>query len=256
MPRTRRCTPAEERELGPLVLREDQLLGLGKHSARSARRIVDRAVDAGLIDILLASVDEVRHEPNDLTRREVIPGFLVGLFVEAHYQMLEQIAHLKVVDPVRVKIDTGHCLNDCEEAVAGVELLDLICELEALEDAPSGLGKAVDVRHEVRRDVLGIAEQPGKGVEARVIERMVPVRVGGLSEQAIHCRFGHLLRLQLITLLQNGILGRLQDAIEPTQDDHWKHDQAVLRRPVRPPEPVGDFPDFGFQFFVRLNFHG
>ena len=88
----------------------------------------------GLIDILFASVDEVRHEANDLARREVIPRFFVGLFVEAHHQMLEQIAHLKVIDPVRMKIDIGHRLDDCEEAVAGVELLDLIGELETLED--------------------------------------------------------------------------------------------------------------------------
>ena len=152
---------AEERELRPLVLRKDQLLGFGKHAARSARRIVDRAVDAGLIDILFTSVDEIRHEANDFARREVIPGFFVGLLVKAHHQMLEQIAHLEVVDPVRVKIDFGHRLDDGEETVAGVELLDLIGKLETLEDAPRGRGKAVDVRHEVRRDVLGITEQPG-----------------------------------------------------------------------------------------------
>ena len=53
---------AEERELRPLVLREDQLLGFGKHAARSARRITNRAVDAGPIDILFAGIDEVRHQ--------------------------------------------------------------------------------------------------------------------------------------------------------------------------------------------------
>ena len=118
---------------------------------------------------------------DDLARREVIPGFFVGLFVEAHHQMLEKIAHLKVVDPVRVKIDIGHRLDNGEETVAGVELLDLISELETLEDAPRGRGKAVDVRYEVRRDVLGIAEQPGKGVGARVVERMLPPGVSGLA---------------------------------------------------------------------------
>ena len=75
---------------------------------------------------------------NDFARREVVPGFLIGLFVEAHHQMLEQVAHLEVIDPVRVKIDIGHRLDDAEEAVAGVELLDLIGELETLEDVPRG----------------------------------------------------------------------------------------------------------------------
>ena len=33
----------------------------------------------------------------------------------------------------------------------------------------------------------------------------------------------------------NGILGWLQDTVESTQNDHRKHDQAILRRPGRSP---------------------
>ena len=94
-----------------------------------------------------------------------------------------------------LEVDVGHRLDDCEEAVAGVELFDLIGELEALEGVSRSWGKAVHVRHEVRRDVLGIPEQPGEGVRARVVQRVFPLRIGGLAEQAIQCRFGHLLRL-------------------------------------------------------------
>ena len=125
----------------------------------------------------------------------MIPCFLVGLFIEAHHQMLEQIAHLKVVDPIWVQIDIGHRLDDCEKAVAGVQLLDLIGKLEALEDATGGRRESAYVGNEVGCDILGIVEQACKGVGARVVESLFPVRVGGLAEQAIHCRFGHLLRL-------------------------------------------------------------
>ena len=209
----------------------------------------------GPVDIPFAGVYEVRHETDDLARREVIPSFLVGLFVKAHHQMLEQIAHLEVVDPVRVKIDLGHRPDDGEETVAGVELLDLIGEIETFEDLPCDGGKAIDVRYEVRRDVLGVAKQPGKGVPARVVERMLPPRVGGLAEQAIHRRRRHLPRLQFSMPFQNGILGGLQDAIESAQDDHGKHHQAILRRPVRPTESVRDFPDLGLEFVVCLYVH-
>ena len=154
-----------------------------------------------------------------------------------------------------MKIDIGHRLHDGEETVAGVELLDLIGEIETLEDLPRDRRKAVDVRNEVRRDVLGIAQQPGEGIGARVVKWMLPPGVGGLAEQAIHRRFGHLLRLQLNIPFQNGFLGRLQDAIEPAQDDHGKHDQAVLRRPIGPTKPVRDFPDLGFEFVVCLYVH-
>ena len=246
---------AEQGEICLPIRVEDQLLGFGKHAAGPACRIVDPAVDAGPVNIPLAGIDQVRHEADDLARCEMVSGFFVGLFVEAHHQMLEQVAHLEVVDPVGVKIDIGHRLDDGEETVAGVELLDLIGQIETLEDEPRGRGKAVDVRYEVRRDVLGIAQQPGKGVGAGVVERMLPPGVGGLAEQAIHRRGGHLPRLQLNMLLQNGILGRLQDAIEPAQDEHGQHDKAVLRRPVRPPKPVRDFPDFGFKLVVCLYVH-
>ncbi len=128
--------------LARLVLVEDELLGLRQHAAGAAGRVVDRAVDARLVDVLLAGVDEVRHQADDLARREVVAGLLVGLFVEPHHQMLEQVAHLEVVDAVRVQIDVGHRLDDGEQAVAGVELLDLVAELEALEDARARSAKS------------------------------------------------------------------------------------------------------------------
>ena len=151
------------------VLVENQPRGFGEHSACSARWIVDPTENAWLIDILLPGIDQVRHETDDFAWREVVPRLFVGLFVETHHQMLEQIAHLEVVDPVRVKIDFGHRLDDGEKAVTGVELFDLISKLETLENVPRSLRKAVDVRHEVRRDVLCIPEQPGEGVRARVV---------------------------------------------------------------------------------------
>ena len=79
---------------------------------------------------------------DDFARREMVPRLFVRLFVETHHQMLEQIAHLKVVDPVRVKIDISHRLHNCEKAVAGVELLDLISELETFEDVSVPSGKS------------------------------------------------------------------------------------------------------------------
>lgn len=140
-----------------------------------------------------------------------------------------------------------------EEAVAGVQFLDLVGELEALEDAPRGGREAVDVGDQVGRDVLGVAEEASKGVGTDVIERVLAVRVCGLAEQPIHGRRGHLLGLQFAASLENGILGRFQHAVEPAQDDHGEHHQAILRRAVGSPKPVSDLPDLGLQLLVRLN---
>jgi hypothetical protein len=40
------------------------------------------------------------------------------------------------------------------------------------------------------------------------------------------------------------ILGRFQHAIEPSQHNHWKHDEPILRGAVGATQAVGDFPDF------------
>lgn len=56
------------------------------------------------------------------------------MLVEAHDQMLEQVAHLQVVDTVRVQVDIGYRLDDVVEAVTVGKLLNLILELETLED--------------------------------------------------------------------------------------------------------------------------
>ena len=114
----------------------------------------------------------------------------------------------------------------------------------------------MDVRHEVRRDVLGVFEQPGEGVAAGVVERIFPVRIGGIAEQAVHGRFGGLLLLKLPVLFENGVPGGRKNAVEPPQDDHGQHHQSILRGSVRPPEPVGDFPDPCLELVVRLKVHG
>ena len=54
---------------------------------------------------------------------------------------------------------SGHRLNDVEQAVARIELLDLVAELELLEDAASRVGEAVDVGDKIGRDVLAVAQQ-------------------------------------------------------------------------------------------------
>ncbi len=52
--------------------------------------------------------------------------------------------------------------------------------------------------------------------------------------------------------LDPGVLVRTRMAM----DDHGKHDQTILGRPVRPPEPIGDLPVLGLQLVVRLYVHG
>ncbi|OHC12943.1 MAG: hypothetical protein A2002_12215 [Pseudomonadales bacterium GWC1_66_9] len=70
-------------------MREDELFRLGEHAAGAACRVVDADGLAGGVDILLAVEQQVDHQLDDFARGEVVPGFLVGLLVEAAHQILE-----------------------------------------------------------------------------------------------------------------------------------------------------------------------
>ena len=144
--------------MGRFVASQDRLLRHGQHAARAAGGVINLFVDARFVNVLFVGVDQAGYQPDHLTRGEVVPSFLVRLFVEAHDEVLEDVAHLDVVDLVRVQINVGHGLHDVEKPVAGIQLFDLIAELELVEDRPGGRGKAVDVGDKVGRDVLAIAK--------------------------------------------------------------------------------------------------
>ena len=166
-----------EAEIGLGVAGADRFLGNRQHAAGAAGGVVNLPVDARLVDVLLAGIDEVSHQPDHLARREVVAGLLVRLLVEAHDEVLEEIAHLDVVDPIRVQVDAGHRLDDDVKAVARIELLDLVAELELLENAPSRVGETVDVGDEIGRDVLAVAQQFLERVGADVVEGLLAVLI-------------------------------------------------------------------------------
>ena len=193
------------------------------------------------------------HQPDHLARGEVIARLLIRLLVEAHDEVLEEVAHLDVADPVRVQVDPGHRLDDGIEAVARIELLDLVAELELLEDAPCRVGEAVDVGDEIGRDVLAVAQQLLESVGADVVEGLLAALPDHAGQQAGNGVFRGTGGDQARVFGQHRILGRLQHAIEAAQHDHRQHDQPVLRRAVRPAQAVGDLPDFATNFLMAIS---
>ena len=122
-----------------------------QHAARAGRRIVDRAHDAGLgQNLVVLDEDQVDHEADDLARREVLAGRLVREFGELADQLLEDEAHLGIVDDVGVKVDAGELLGDQIEQVRLGEPVDLDGELEALEDVADVGREALHVGAQVR----------------------------------------------------------------------------------------------------------
>ena len=228
---------AEHDQLGLVVVLPQVFVGDRQHAARAGGGIVDRAHHAGLRQhLVILDEEQVHHQPDDLARREVLAGRLVGQLGEPADQLLEDEAHLLVADLVRVQVDAGEPLGHLIEQLGLVEPVDLGRELEALEDVADVLREALDVGEEVRRDVVLVADQAPHVEPVGVVEG--EARLPEQERLGVHA----LLRLGL-ELGQRRVLGRLQDAVEPAEHRERQDDLAVVGLLVVPPQQVRDRPD-------------
>jgi hypothetical protein len=111
------------------------LAGHAQHAAGAGGGVVERAHHAGLGQrLVVLDEEQIDHEPDDLARREVLAGGLVGQLGELADQFLEDRAHLRVADHLGVQVDVGELLGDEVEQPGLGQLVDLGVKLEALED--------------------------------------------------------------------------------------------------------------------------
>ena len=111
-------------QVAVLRSRRDVLLGDHEHAAGAAARVVDGADDLPLPDaILVAGEHQVDHQVDHVARREVLAGVLVERLVELPDQLLEDRAHRRVVDSIRVQVDVLELLEHLEEQPASSSLL-------------------------------------------------------------------------------------------------------------------------------------
>ena len=221
------------------VHRGQVLVRDGQHAAGAGRRIVDRAHDARLgQNLVVLDEDEVDHQADDLARREVLAGRLVGEFGELADQLLEDEAHLGVVDDVGVEVDGGEFLGDQIEQVGLGEPVDLDGELEALENVADVGREALHIGRQVLAHVVLVADELLQVEGGRVVEALP----GLAQEERLRVEPGLLLVRQL---RQHRRLGRLQHAIETAQHGEGQNDLAVVRLLVVAAQKVGDRPDEG-----------
>ena len=178
------------------------------------------------------------HQSDDLARRKMVAGGLVGQFVETPDEVLEEEPHLLVRHRVRVQVDIAKLRDDEVENVGLAHPLNLVLELEEIEDIAHIPREALDVADEVLLDVVGVAlelhEVEGGVVVEALAGNLVQLGVQGL---ALELALGARVRPQHFHL------GRREHAVEPAQDGHREHHPLVLRRPVRPAQEIGDLPD-------------
>jgi hypothetical protein len=129
-----------------------------KHSSRTGCWVVNGSDDSRLREnIVILGKDEVDHEPDNLTRCEVLAGSLVGEFRKLANQLLEDGSHVRVADLVRVKVNLAKLLGDEVEQVGVGEPIDLRLQFETGEDVFDVRRKAVEIRSKVHRDVILVA---------------------------------------------------------------------------------------------------
>ena len=105
--------------------------------------------------LLVFDEEQVHHQPNDFAGREVLSCGLVRRLSELPNQLLEDRPHDVVRHPVGVEVHVGEPRDHLEEQVRLIQLGDLLGELELLDDVARVGGEALDVRGQVRRDVIG-----------------------------------------------------------------------------------------------------
>ena len=147
---------AVEMRVGVGVELADVLLGDGQHAAGAAGRVIDRLHDVAVGEVFFRREQQVDHQLDHLTRREVVPGLLVRLLSADPDQLLEDVAHLHVVHAIRGEVDGGERLDDLVEQVLLGHARDLRVEGEPLHDLADVGREAVDVAVEVGRELVRV----------------------------------------------------------------------------------------------------
>ena len=140
----------------------------------------------------------------------------------------------------RVQVHGGDLLDDFKEPVGLFQLFDLFVELELLDDLPGAGGEPGHEVAEIGGELVGIAEERLEGELAGVVEGQLELLIDDLLDGLGVSSF---LRLELLVHRDDVVLGLLQHAIETTQHGERNHHPAILRRPVRTAQEIGDVPD-------------
>jgi hypothetical protein len=164
---------------------------------------------------------------------------LIGQFVEAADEVLEDESHLLVRHCIRVQVHITELRDDEEQEVRLTHLFDLALELEEIENGADIGREPFDVADEMLCDVVRVALQFLE-VERRMI---VETLTGGIVEHPVEGVVIEPAAFAPLVFRQHFCLRRSQHAIEATQHGHRQHDPLVLRRTVGTAQQIGNLPD-------------
>ena len=167
----------------------------------------------------------------------MLAGLLVRLLGADPDQLLEDVAHLDVVDPIGGEVDARKGLDDLIEQVLLVHAGDLLVEREPLHDLADIGRECLDVGAQIGGDVVRSIQQPREIQLRQVVERAA----GDPFEDPANHALGAASQRGL--LLENRRLRLSQKAIEPAQHRQGQDDLAVFVPLIGAAEQVADAPD-------------
>ena len=206
------------------------ILGNRQHPAGSTRRIKQR-LDHTRPRQQLVVVDEqqIHHQPDHLTRREMLTSRLIRQLRELADQLLVEITHFQIRNGLGTQVKISKLRHNQVQQVVLVKPIDLHVEVELVDNVTRRLGEPGDVVAQVSSHVVGITQQRAERMPRRVDERL-PSHLLQDRLTVLQCR------RQLRHRLKNLILGRLQHAIQPPQHCQRQNHPAILRRLVHTPQ--------------------
>jgi hypothetical protein len=124
----------------------DVLFGDQQHATRAAAGIVYRAHDPFPPDAVgVARQHEVNHQVHHVARREVFAGIFIQRFIELADQLLEDRAHRRVVDLVRMQVDVLESFEHLEKKPRLIERADGVIKVKLLQHLPHVRTEAGDM---------------------------------------------------------------------------------------------------------------
>ena len=207
----------------------------GQHPARACGRIVQLGHKGRFADFLHVRVEENRHhEPDNLARREMLPGGFVGHLRETVYQVLENISHLIVAHNLRREVNLVHKFLDHQiQEIRLVQTVNLREYVKRLQYGAGVVGKALDIVDEIVPYQHGVVGEGRKSELADIVEFMP---ADSLKERCL------VFVAYFFILLHHSIMGIFQNAIQAAQHREWQNDIAVFALLVVATQEVGNFP--------------
>ena len=131
----------------PSLGTHQMILGHRQHASGSGCRIVQRTDNAGLGQcVVVFDEQQVDHQPDDFSRREMFSGGFVGQFRELANQFFKDVPHLLVANDFGMQVDVGELFGDQIQQMGLGQSFNLRMEVEAFKDIADCWGERLNVR--------------------------------------------------------------------------------------------------------------